>query len=188
MAELQSTSARVLRELLATPAFREIVLLNVREMQPEEARELVRTALWTDPAFSLSMAAAAPQAVNCLIEALVELAVQLNSFPPQMMNEFGAGLAQQVRTERLTDLAGELRTLIQRTLQNDPQLGKQLTSNAIKAVNGLVRAANQMLDDRRRSRELFADLDVGQLLRLAWRLGWSLVRELVSRALGGRGR
>jgi len=55
-------AARVLRELVRTPAFRELVKLNLAETDPERARELVRTLLWEDPNLSLSAAGVTPDA------------------------------------------------------------------------------------------------------------------------------
>ena len=92
---------RVLRELIRTPAFRELVKLNLAESEPERARELVRTILWEDPNLSLSAAAVSPDKINGLIVALHELGMQLSNLTPELVDAFFAELGERFDRESL---------------------------------------------------------------------------------------
>ncbi|MHA1570120.1 MAG: hypothetical protein ACTSXZ_11680, partial [Alphaproteobacteria bacterium] len=100
----EAAGARILREVLRTPAFRDIIKLNLAATKPEAARELVRTLIWEDPNLSLSLAAASPQTINALVEALLELGRQLGRFPPDLTDQYVRQIAAEVDGERLREL------------------------------------------------------------------------------------
>jgi hypothetical protein len=57
-------TSRVLRELIRTPRFKKTVGILIRELDPENAGLLVRTLMWEDPEFFLSLLGAAPDVIN----------------------------------------------------------------------------------------------------------------------------
>lgn len=80
--------ARVLREIIRTPAFRELIKVNSRDLDPDSARELVRTFLWEDVELSLSLVGTVPEVVNYLAAAVLELGMLMRVFPEGLLREY----------------------------------------------------------------------------------------------------
>ena len=91
----------LVRELIRTPGFKELLLIHLRDVNPENARELVKTAIWEDVAFTMSVLGASPDLVNWLSEALVELGVQLNNFTLDILRDFLVQLGRDLDVEKL---------------------------------------------------------------------------------------
>jgi len=80
--------SRIWREIVKTPAFRQIIALHLTDLEPSRAREAVHSLIWADPNFSLNLATVSPQVVNYLVEALLELSRQWQSLPPELADAF----------------------------------------------------------------------------------------------------
>ena len=91
--------ARLLGEMIKTPAFRDIVKSFLRDLDPEDARELVKTFMWQDAEFTLSLMGAIPQLVNYMTVAGLELGVQAQNFPPGLLNRFFSQFLEGVDTD-----------------------------------------------------------------------------------------
>ncbi len=96
---------RLLREILDTPALKEVILLQMKDIRPEAASGLVKTLLWGDPGISMSLFGTLPQAANWLLEFLLELGRQLNGLPEPLLKDIlgriGAGIDRERARERL---------------------------------------------------------------------------------------
>jgi hypothetical protein len=99
-------TSRVLRELLRTPRFRKTVNILLSELDPENAGLLVRTIIWEDPEFFLSLLRATPDIANAGIFGLLELSRQLSNFPPGLLANFFAGVLSDLDGERLGEALG----------------------------------------------------------------------------------
>ncbi len=88
--------ARVLREIIRTPAFLEMIKTNSQGLDPAEARELVRAFLWEDPELSLSMVGTVPELVNYLAAAVLELGRQMNNFPGGLLEQYVEQAAAEI--------------------------------------------------------------------------------------------
>ncbi len=125
-------TSRVLRELLRTPRFKKTVGILLRELDPENAGLLVRTLMWEDPEFFLSLLGAAPGVANSVINGLRELVGQLSNFPPGLLASFVSIILEEVDAEGLGRAfgdAGRLLTDVQVTGGED----------FLESVSGLVR-------------------------------------------------
>lgn len=94
-------SSRVLRELLRTPRFKKTVRILLSELDPENAGLLVRTLMWEDPEFFLSLFGALPDVVNVGFEGARELSSQLGNFPPGLLASFLSAFLERVEFESL---------------------------------------------------------------------------------------
>lgn len=94
-------TSRILRELLRTPRFKKSVNVLLSELDPENAAELVRTLMWEDPEFFLSLFAAVPDLANAVVAALLELSGQLGNFPPGLLASFLAIAVEKLDVEGL---------------------------------------------------------------------------------------
>lgn len=109
----------IVRELIRTPAFKEFLMLHLRDVNPDNAREVVKAAIWEDVVFTMSALGATPQMVNWLVEALVELGVQLNSFTLDILRDFMVKLGQDLDIERLRSLPAAYAPLVNELLLED---------------------------------------------------------------------
>jgi hypothetical protein len=94
-------TSRVLRELLRTPRFKQSVRIILRDLDPENARLLVKTLMWEDPEFTLSLLAAMPDILNAALASLDEMVAQGSTFPPVVLTGFIAGVVEQLDSRAL---------------------------------------------------------------------------------------
>lgn len=79
--------ARILRELIRNPKFKETAILLLNSIDPPAARRLVRIIFWEDAGLFLSIIAAVPSLANAGIEFVAEMAAQMNSMPPDLLQD-----------------------------------------------------------------------------------------------------
>lgn len=94
-------TSRVVRELLRTPRFKKTVNILLSELDPENAGLLVRTIIWEDPEFFLSLFGATPDIANAAIIGLLELSRQMSNFPPRLLASFLAEILAGLDAESL---------------------------------------------------------------------------------------
>jgi len=104
----ESVAAAVLREVLATPALREILSLQLGELGQGGAQgagpALVKAALRADPALWLSLSSAGPAVAEQVAHSLVALGRELGRLPAPLMEAYLGQLAAQLRREPLREL------------------------------------------------------------------------------------
>lgn len=110
-----STRSDVLRELLATPAVRE--LLRERLRTPEEPG--LADVLWEDPDLTLSAVSAAPDRINRLARATVDVTTRLETMPDPVLREYVAELAGELDVELLGDALAAYARLVRRAGPED---------------------------------------------------------------------
>lgn len=96
---------RVARELIRTPAFKERVRLLLNALDPGSAPGLIRTLMWSDPDFFLSLIGALPGLINICIHGGKELLEQLGGVPPAMLSGLVAEFIGRLDGEALGALA-----------------------------------------------------------------------------------
>ncbi len=109
----------VVRELMRSPGFKELINLHLRDIDPESARELVRAFLWEDVGFSMGVLGASPKVLNWVVEALIELGVQLNNFTRDILRDFLARMGKDLDVERIKALPGAYAPLVNDLLLED---------------------------------------------------------------------
>lgn len=80
--------ARLLRELIRTPKFREAMLLLLNSIDPPATRQLVRTFFWEDAVLFMSVLGAVPAIVNVCINVLAEALAQAGALPAPLLRDF----------------------------------------------------------------------------------------------------
>lgn len=79
---------RIAKELMRSSKFKESLIIILSNIDPPAARSLVRTLFWEDPGVLLSFFGALPNILNVGGEAMAEMAVQMNSLPPPLLQDF----------------------------------------------------------------------------------------------------
>lgn len=171
-----SAGARVLREVIRTPVFLEIIKTNMVELDPESARELVRTLMWEDVGLSLSTVGMGPEVVNYLVEMLLEVGRQLSGFPPPLLEAFLSRLASRVDREKVGMLPEVYGPLLDKlNFQNTAALA---LGRAVNAFAGMVnRAASR---NPYFVRDLFRHVDGLEVARAAFSVLRSITLSLIS--------
>jgi hypothetical protein len=176
--------ARVLREIIRTPAFLEIIKMHARDLDPESAREAVRTFLWEDPEISLSLIGTMPEVVNYAVAALLELGRQMESYPEGLLDQFVREIAAEIDVERIRQLPAVLGPMIEKTGSGEAAataFGK--TVNAMAGVTNRAAARNPYF-----LRDAVSGVDWKEVLRAGAAVARSAALWLasgVSRLFGG---
>lgn len=147
----------LVRELIRTPAFKELLMSHLRDINPESARETIKAAVWEDVVFTMSALGAAPRMVNWLAEALVELGAQLNNFTLDILRDFLARLGQDFDVERLKSIPGAYAPMVDGLLLNDRE-----------ALDGLIAALGSLAEQiiaasERTWRKVWSTADFGKI-------------------------
>jgi hypothetical protein len=124
--------ARVIREIIRTPAFLEIIKTNMAGLDPEGAGIAVRTLLWEDPELALSLASLTPDVVNYLVEAVLELGRQLNTFPGPLLDAFVDQLSKGVDVDRMREVPLVLGPVMEKV--DFPQRAARAAGAVVNAV------------------------------------------------------
>ncbi len=170
---------RVLREIIATPALKEIILLQMKDIKPETAPGLIKTLLWGDPGISMSLFGALPDAVNWLLELLLELGRQLNGLPEPLLKDILGQVGGGIDAERLRRLAEIYGRLARRLAVGEAASPEEARAAVIGAVNealGRLETFTSGLEARREEvarnlASIWKELDTGALARSIKHLG-----------------
>ncbi|MBC7252655.1 MAG: hypothetical protein H5T72_01615 [Actinobacteria bacterium] len=134
-----------MRELLRSPGFKELVSLHLREPDREAARELVRTFLWEDIGFSMGVLGSAPQLVNLVAGALLELGVQLNNFTRDILRDFLVRMGRDLDLETIRALPGAYAPLVNELLLEDREALDALLAGLGSLTESLLEALGPAL-------------------------------------------
>ncbi len=101
----------MLREIIHTPLFMEMLRDSLSAIDPDSGARRVRDLLWEDVGLALTLADALPALINNITGALAELARQaLGAFPPPLLARLADRIATEIDMQRLRDLAQALRS------------------------------------------------------------------------------
>jgi hypothetical protein len=143
---------RILREIIATPALKELIILQMKDIKAETAPGLVKTLLWGDPGISMSLFGALPDAVNWLLELLLELGRQLNGLPEPLLKDILGQVGGGIDQERLKQFPAVYGQLARRLLIGEDKTPEEARAAIITALNaaltGLDRLTVKLEDNR----------------------------------------
>ncbi len=135
-----------LRELLRTPDFKEMLQIHLRDVNPENAAELVRVFLWEDPGFSLGLMAALPEILNWLVEAIATLGLEFEKIPTLMLKNFIEQLGAGLDLEQLRKLPAAYAPMLDRLVWEDPEVVTQAILLMGGIAGALLKTAGSTLD------------------------------------------
>jgi hypothetical protein len=104
--------ARILRQLIRTPKFRDVLVMLLNSIDPPGARELVRVLFWEDAGLFLAIVGAVPALVNAGCELVAEAAAQLNSMPTPLLQEFMGRVVEGIDGAAAGEAAGGLVSMV----------------------------------------------------------------------------
>ena len=104
--------ARILRQLIRTPKFRDALVMLLNSIDPPGARELVRVLFWEDTGLFLAIVGAVPSLVNAGCELAAEAAAQLNSMPTPLLQEFMGRIVEGIDGAAAGEAAGGLASMV----------------------------------------------------------------------------
>jgi len=172
-------SERILKEVIATPALKELILLQMKDIKAETAPGLVKTLLWGDPGISMSLFGALPDAVNWLLELLLELGRQLNGLPELLLKDILGQVGLGIDGDRLKQLPEVYGQLARRLLIGEDKTPEEARAAVIAACNSALsgldrvtaRLENNRADIARSLAQGMKEIDKASLARSLRRVG-----------------
>ena len=143
---LEGAGARVLREIIRTPAFREIIKVHSTKSDSDHSAQLIQTFLWEDINFSLGLMGVCPDRINNLTTALVELGKQLNTFPPELLDQFVLQLLSDIDSKTLKEVPATWAPVLERILIDNPQVRQMTADGFYNMINGSLDATCRILE------------------------------------------
>jgi len=139
----QGLGERLLKEVISTPALKEVILLQMKGIKPEAASGLAKTMLWGDPGISMSLFAAVPDIVNWLLEFLLEFGRQLNGLPEPLLKDILGRIGGGIDRERLGRFPEVYGTLLRRLLVGEGKTPEEAREAAVAACNRVLAALDR---------------------------------------------
>lgn len=155
---------RILKEIIATPALKEVFLLQIKDIKPETASGLVKTLLWGDPGVSMSLFGALPDAVNWLLEFLLELGRQLNGLPEPLLKDILGRIGAGIDRDRLGELPEVYGKLLRRILLGEGKPPEEVRDAVVSALNRALEALDRSTSRLEANRE-----EIARTVRRAWK-------------------
>lgn len=190
-------SENLLREVLRTPPLKELILLQMKGIDPDNAPGLVKAMLWEDPDISMSLFGSLPDMVNWLLEFLLELGRQLNDLPEPFLGQVLEVLGDDLNRDRLKEIPVIYARLIQHLILGDEAPDKLDAESLGQVLNRLLVLSNEARRSRKvtvreQFRAVLSQLDsrevftaTGDLLRSALSMGWAFITWSI-RSLKGK--
>ena len=87
----------IIKALMRSPLFKDILRTNLNEMDPKSGGSAIRTLMGEDPEVFFGLVSSLPTFINNLMKASTELAIQLkDKYPPEMLKSFLMSLAEDI--------------------------------------------------------------------------------------------
>jgi hypothetical protein len=144
--QVEGLGQKLLSEMLKTPAVKEAILVNIRDMKADNAAGLVKTLLWTDAGFFLSMIGVLPTLVNYCVEFVLELGRQFGSMPAPLLKDFVNQVTGGLELERMAELPEVYGPFLNRMIREDPQAVEALLKAAAITANSAVKVSGNSLE------------------------------------------
>lgn len=139
----EPVSARVLRQVLRTPSFREILHLHLNELGRGDGRSLVRALLREDPEVWLGVASTTPRLIDTVTESLVELGRELAAMPPALVDAYLQEVIRDIDRETLRELSVVWAPILAQALPGVLNTTFDALAGAAAAVGALEPAARE---------------------------------------------
>ncbi len=130
--------------MIATPALKELIIMQMKDIKPETAPGLVKTLLWGDPGISMSLFGALPDAVNWLLELLLELGRQLNGLPEPLLKDILGQVGTGIDTGKLKEFPGIYGQLARRLVIGEGKTPEEARAAVIAAMNSALTGLDQL--------------------------------------------
>jgi len=160
----EGAGARVLREVIRTPAFLEIIKTNMTGFEPEDARVLVRTFLREDANLSLSLIGTSPVVINYIVEAILEMGRQLAGFPPALLDTFVSQMTSEIDSDALKEIPEVYGPLLEKILES-PEGQEAFAASLGRFITSSARFLNRSMSENPLFlRDVLANVDMKEVL------------------------
>jgi len=165
-------AADLLREVVRTPAARELAARLLGPPSAEGGAALTRALLWEDPALGLDALAASPHLLNGALGALQALGQVLRNLPPPLAADALDRLVHEIDQQALHEARATWSALASQ-LWDDPQTRGRFVRLLARAANAMLRRVQQLGREEDGTLEPVAEL----ALQLCGSIDFGLVRE-----------
>jgi len=168
--------ARVVRELIATPAFQEIIRTGLVSIDPQKAKELVRALLLEDINVSLSFAGKAPDFINYILEILIEIANVIEKMPEPLLVEFFSQAKDRIDREKVESAVRSYSSLAAKF--GGEKLPARLFGRILTGLS--ITIGNYARKNPYFIKDIFENIDIAQILRSSYYVVRSFFLSLFS--------
>jgi len=135
----------VLKEILKTPVFKDILRDYLGNIDPQNGRSMAKTFLWEDTEVILAIMGALPSMINWFIGFLGEMGKQINSaFTPQLLKAFIENMGADVDKDGFKEGLSAFVALVQGILKEYPGLEDAILKAIGEGVNVSTRRVNRI--------------------------------------------
>jgi hypothetical protein len=194
------TRGSILKQILKTPAYKDILRVNLNEMSQKTGSSLVKTLVSEDPEVFLSLISALPTCINVLTSGAGEIAVQLkNLYPPETLKSFLVSLAEDIDKETLSECSAAWSELVSSLWEASSDVRIQAKNSILAsgprviagAINTAARSLNALVRDDPNTlntfvSEVFTEVDKSEIAQVTLSLAEAFLDQkwhLVSWAL-----
>jgi hypothetical protein len=151
-----SAAPAVLREILRTPAFRELIRIQLGGVDGATGRELVRTLIEEEVALPLDLVGCSPAALDAAIAGALEVGQRLAGLPEPLLRAYVEDILADLDADAARELPRVWGPLLVRTLPF-------ATAALAEAVEGLARSVDEPGRRAEVVAEILAGLDAGRI-------------------------
>lgn len=147
----------VIRELMRTPVFKDILRENLKAVHSMDGRTLIRALMEEDPEVFLGLTATIPSLANAFLGSLAELGERIdNQFSPGVLTAFMESLAGEIDVEAARRCGAAWKNIVSSLWEASPEFRMEIMRLALTAgpkvmadgINSLAQGVNSLERER----------------------------------------
>lgn len=142
----RSAPAGILRELMRTPAFGDLLKLFLQAVDPGKAEEMVQVLIWEDPELILSVLAASPRILNWLVAAAAALGRQVDKLPGPTLKDLLGSMAADIDMEGIRAVPAAYSPLLDNLVWQDREAVNRLVVSAVLLARFMASVAGKVYE------------------------------------------
>lgn len=158
MALNEPKKGSVIREILVTPVFKEILRGHLRGIDTRKAPEMIKTIMWQDVEVFLGILGALPPVINKLAGNIGEAGKQIGEkFTPQLLKEFVNSLLKDTDLNALKECGTTYKDLARRFLEYSPEITSGIADGLARAIAKGINSFSYMVNSKAQQDPEFLD-------------------------------
>jgi hypothetical protein len=125
----------VIREILSTPFIKDIIRESLKGKEANAVRPVVKTFIWEDPEFILSLFTMIPYMLNLFTTMLDQTGREFNEkFSPGLISDYMGSIIHNIDKETIRACASTYALLIKKIWEGSPELRSTVVNIVIESV------------------------------------------------------
>ncbi len=129
----------VIKEILSTPFIKDIIRESLKGKESDAVRSVVKTFIWQDSEFILSLLSTVPHTLNLFTTVLDQTGKEFNEkFSPGLIRDYMGSIMHDIDKEEIRACASTYALLIKKIWEVSPELRSTVANIVIETVPGLL--------------------------------------------------